>query len=133
MIALCALSALLVPFGDGIGLIVILALMGLFFFSDQPILTAAALDLVGEGVAATTLGVLSFSRFLLSATSPIIAGILYNINIDYTFYYIAGLFGIAALILLAIPLPKVVTAGHHDDHGHDDHGHDDHRHGGHNH
>ena len=111
MIFIGVMTVLLVPFsGNSIFLILILALLGTFLFSDQPILTAAALDLVGEGVAATTLGVLSFSRFLLSATSPIIAGILYNINIDYTFYYIAGLFGVAALILLAIPLPKTVTA-----------------------
>ena len=134
MIFIGVMTVLLVPFsGNSIFLILILALLGTFLFSDQPILTAAALDLVGEGVAATTLGVLSFSRFLLSATSPIIAGILYNINIDYTFYYIAGLFGVAALILLAIPLPKVVTAGHHDDHGHGGHGHDDHGHDDHGH
>ena len=127
MIFIGVMTVLLVPFsGNSIFLILILALLGTFLFSDQPILTAAALDLVGEGVAATTLGVLSFSRFLLSATSPIIAGILYNINIDYTFYYIAGLFGVAALILLAIPLPKVVTAGHHDDQGHGGHGHSSH-------
>ena len=32
MLTLCALTALLVPFGDGIGLIIILALLGVFFF-----------------------------------------------------------------------------------------------------
>ena len=32
MLALCALTALLVPFGEGAGLIVILALLGVFFF-----------------------------------------------------------------------------------------------------
>ena len=66
MLGLCALTALLVPFGEGVGLIIILALMGVFFFSDQPILTAAALDVVGEEVAASTLGVFSFSRFILT-------------------------------------------------------------------
>ena len=105
MIALCALSALLVPFGDGIGLIVILALMGLFFFSDQPILTAAALDTVGQGVAASALGVFSFSRFALGAASPIIAGELFDsIGIESTFFYISGTYLIATLVLAVVPL-----------------------------
>ena len=105
MIALCALSALLVPFGEGIGLIVILALMGLFFFSDQPILTAAALDTVGQGVAASALGVFSFSRFALGAASPIIAGELFDsIGIESTFYYISGIYLLATLVLVVVPL-----------------------------
>jgi len=106
MLLLSILTILLVPYGYGIGLIVILALLGTFLFSDQPILTAAALDIVGEGVAATTLGVLSFSRFALGAVSPLIAGALYEANLDYTFYYTAGLFGLATLILLFIPMPR---------------------------
>ena len=142
MLFLGVLTVLLVPFGQGIVLLVILALLGTFLFSDQPILTAAALDVVGEGVAASTLGILSFSRFVLSASSPLIAGYLYNQNSDFTFYYIAGLFGLAALILLFLSLPKVQTAGRqvqsHDGHGHGEHreeghGHHGHRDGGHQH
>ena len=106
MLLLSILPILLVPYGHGIGLLVILALLGTFLFGDQPILTAAALDIVGEGVATTTLGVLSFSRFVLSAASPLIAGPLYEANLDYTFYYTAGLFALATLILMLIPMPR---------------------------
>ena len=112
MIALCALSALLVPFGEGIGLIVILALMGLFFFSDQPILTAAALDTVGQGVAASALGVFSFSRFALGAASPIIAGELFDaVGIESTFFYISGIYLLATLVLLVVPLAVSAQPG----------------------
>ena len=104
MIFLCIMTVLLVPYGQGWILIAILALLGTFLFSDQPILTAAALDVVGEGVAATTLGVISFSRFILSAASPIIAGLLYNANVTYPFYYIAALFAVAAIIMFMICL-----------------------------
>lgn len=105
MLTLCALTALLVPFGDGIGLIVILALLGIFFFSDQPILTAAALDIVGDRVAASTLGVFSFSRFVLAAASPLIAGKLYDeVGIEATFFYIAGTYLVGTVVLLAVPL-----------------------------
>ena len=101
LIFLATLSWLLVVFGDGAGLAVIIALLGLFLYSDQPILTAAALDIVGHDVATTTLGVLSFSRFALSAVSPLIAGFLYQAwGIDSTFQYVAVLFALAAVILM---------------------------------
>ena len=123
MLLLCILTILLVPYGYGIGLIVILALLGTFLFSDQPILTAAALDIVGEGVAATTLGVLSFSRFALGAVSPLIAGALYEANLDYTFYYTAGLFALATLILLLIPMPRTQEGTEPGNHGPGNHDH----------
>lgn len=123
MLLLSILTILLVPYGHGIGLIVILALLGTFLFSDQPILTAAALDIVGEGVAATTLGALSFSRFVLSAASPLIAGALYEANLDYTFYYTAGLFALATLILLLIPMPKAQAGTEPGNHGSGNHDH----------
>lgn len=105
MLGLCALTALLVPFGEGVGLIIILALMGVFFFSDQPILTAAALDVVGEEVAASTLGVFSFSRFVLAAASPLIGGQLFDeVGIESTFFYISGIYLLATVVLLAVPM-----------------------------
>ena len=105
MLGLCVLTALLVPFGEGIGLIIILALLGTFLFSDQPILTAAALDVVGEKVAASTLGVFSFSRFVLAAASPLIAGKLFDAQgIEYTFFYISGIYLLGTIVLLAVPL-----------------------------
>ena len=117
LVALCVLTSLLVPFGEGALLLVMLAVLGIFLFSDQPILTAAAMDIVGDGVTATTLGVISFSRFAFGAASPLIAGKLYETNIDFVFYYVAGLFALATVVLLAIPLK---ASGHAPatDHGH---------------
>ena len=125
MVFLCVVTLLLVPFGQGWTLLVLIALLGTFIFSDQPILTAAALDLVGEGPAATTLGVLSFSRFGMSAASPIIGGVLYGIEPHYIFYYIASLFALATLVLLIVPLSGAGHGahGHGDGHGHG-HGHE---------
>ena len=105
MLALSALTALLVPFGEGAGLIIILALLGVFFFSDQPILTAAALDIVGDKVAASTLGVFSFSRFVLAAASPLIAGELFDeVGIESTFFFVASIYLLATVVLIAVPL-----------------------------
>jgi len=148
MLGLAVLTALLVPFGDGIGLIIVIALLGIFLFSDQPILTAGALDVIGEGVVASTLGVFSFSRFALAAASPLIAGKLFDsIGIDATFYYIAGLYVVATVVLLLVPMatPRHSAGdghhGHGGGHGHGDghgdghgeeHGHE-HEHDGHGH
>ncbi len=134
MTFLAAITLLMVPFGESrVAMTVLLAALGIFLYSDQPILTAAAMDIVREGTAATTLGLLSTSRFILSAASPIIAGWLYGINFDYLFYYTAALYLAAAVILLVVRLPQLAPVddhhGGHDDHGHDhhdDHGHEHH-------
>ena len=104
MIFLAALSLLLALFGEGDALPVIVAALGIFLYSDQPILTAAALDVVGASVAGTMLGVLSFSRFALAAASPLIAGAMYDADTAFPFFYVAGLFALATAILLAVPL-----------------------------
>ena len=107
LILLCTLSLLLVPFGDGFTLPIILAFLGLFLFSDQPILTAAALDMVDDSVATTTLGVLSFSRFIMGGASPLIAGGLSHAwGFNAIFYYAAAPFALAAVVLTAVPLRK---------------------------
>ena len=150
MLFLAVVTFLMAPFGSDLALMtVLLAALGLFLYSDQPILTAAAMDIVREGTAATTLGLLSTSRFILSAASPLIAGWLYVINYDYLFYYTGALYLVAAALLAVIRLPQLAPEpdhhdghghGHHDDHGHGgghgghgDHGghHGDHGHGGH--
>ena len=127
MLGLAVLTALLVPFGEGIGLIVVIALLGIFLFSDQPILTAGALDVIGEGVVASTLGVFSFARFALAAASPLIAGILFDSSgIEATFLYIAGLYVVATVILMIVPMaaPRHSAGDGHHGHGHEGHGHD---------
>ena len=105
----------MVWYGDGISLVILLALLGTFFYSDQPILTAAALDIVGSGVATTTLGSLSFVRFILSAASPLIAGFLYETySMDHVFFYISALMLTAAIILFAMPSRLLTQPSSHD-------------------
>ena len=114
---LAATSFFLGSASSGIMLIVIIALMGTFLFGDQPVLTALALDVAGEGVATTVLGVLSFARFLFAASSPLIAGAIYDSRgANATFIYVAVLFAIGAVVLLFVRAPKTERAavtGHH--------------------
>ena len=73
-----AIMLLLIFFGEGVVLPVLIALLGLFVYPDQPILTAAFLDLVDDEVVSTALGIASFVGFLLSALTPMVVGALYE-------------------------------------------------------
>lgn len=101
----CLITLLLIPFGQGIPLTVLIVFLGLFLYPDQPILNAATLDTVGREVASTALGLTSFIAFIMSAASPLIAGALYEFaGIDATLYYVGGLFGLAAVVMALLPL-----------------------------
>ena len=114
MLFLSVVVVLMANFGEGVPLVILLILLGTFFYSDQPILTASALDIVGEGVATTTLGALSFARFVLSASSPIIAGYLYDTySMETVFYYVAGLMLLAAVVLAVTKLKPSERAAEH--------------------
>ncbi len=122
MSVLATLTLLMAFYGDNLaGMTILLAGLGLFLYSDQPILTAAAMDIVREGTAATTLGMMSTSRFAFSAASPVIAGWLYDINPDNLFYYTAALYAAAILILTLIRLPRLAPAANQEG-GHAGHG-----------
>lgn len=112
LFCLCALSMLIVTTGEGVVWTILLIMLGFFLYSDQPILTATALDLVGKDVTTTTLGILTFFRSVLSAASPLLAGLLYQTRgIDTVFYFTAGLFALASLMLLCVPLSGIRNGG----------------------
>ena len=103
----CLVALAMVPFNDGIALTVAVALMGMFLYPDQPILTAAVLDVVGREVASTGLGVVSCIAFMMSAGSALVAGAIYQtMGFTETMYYIAALFGLAALVFAVLPLAR---------------------------
>ena len=105
----CVFALMIILFDSGVGLTIAIGLLGLFLYPDQPILTAAYFDMVGREVATTGLGVVSFSSFLMAAASPLIAGGIYETaGFDAALYYIAGLFGLAALLLIFLPLSRKI-------------------------
>ena len=74
----CVLALGLLAFDSGVLLTVCVALLGLFLYPDQPILTAAVFDAVESEVASTGLGFVSFVGSLMAVVSPLIAGGLYE-------------------------------------------------------
>ena len=100
-----AALALLLLFNDqGVGLTITVALLGLFLYPDQPILTAVVLEMVGPEVATTGLGIAGFIEFMMAALSPLIVGGLYEaVGVERAVYYIAALFSLAASVLMRLP------------------------------
>lgn len=105
----CVLTLLMVGFNDGVSLTITIALLGLFLYPDQPILTAALFDVLGREEATIGLGVVSFVSFLMAAVSPLIAGGLYEVwGFQAGLYYVATLFALAAVIFALLPLNKKI-------------------------
>ena len=93
------LTILLATFGHGITFTVLICLLGVFLRSDYALLSAAILDIVGQKVATTMLGVLSFLRFVMAAISPLIAGYLYQFfGMKATLFFVAALFIMSAAV-----------------------------------
>ena len=105
-----AITLLLIFFGEGVVLPVLIALLGLFVYPDQPILTAAFLDLVDDGGVSTALGIASFFGFLLSALSPMVVGAVYEfVGVSAALYCIGSLFFVAAILLVPLKLTRPDT------------------------
>ena len=101
----CVVALGLVVFDGGIMLTVTIALLGLFLYPDQPILTATIFDVVGREVASTGLGVVAFASFLMSALASVIAGALYeSTGFAGAVYFIAALFAVSAVVFLLLPV-----------------------------
>ena len=105
----CVLAMMIVVFDDGISLTITIALLGLFLYPDQPILTAALFDVLGREEATIGLGVVSFVSFLMAATSPLIAGAIYEISGFHAgMIYVAVLFALAAVVFTLLPLENQI-------------------------
>ena len=101
----CLVVLMLTAFDTGISLTISVALLGLFLYADQPVLTAAVFDFIGRDVANTSRGMVSFAGALMGAASPLIAGVLYEAASFFaTAYYVAALFAIAAIVFLVLPI-----------------------------
>ena len=105
----CGISLALIFFSQGIMLAVLVVLLGMFLYPDQPIITATTLDLVESEVSSTVLGITATIALAMSTLSPLLAGIIYqNFGIDLVMIYVAFLFATASIIFFILPLNKPI-------------------------
>ncbi len=86
-------------FGQGVMFTVLIILLGLSIRSDYSLINATIIDIVKGRVENTMLGILSFSRCLMGAAAPLIAGALYQYSgMKATLLFVGLLFLAAAII-----------------------------------
>ena len=108
----CAISLLMIAFDTGVSFTITIALLGMFLYPDQPILTAALFDVLDREEGTIGLGVVSFASFLMAAASPLVAGAIYEISgFQAGLYYVSALFGVAALVFAMLPLTRQTEPG----------------------
>ncbi len=100
---------LMVIAGDGIGLTITIALLGIFLYSVPSLIQAAAMDAAeGKKLEGTLIGLLWGNNALFGAISPVIAGALAGVfGFEVTFYYAAALFLAGGLLAFWLPPPRV--------------------------
>ncbi|MBW1962151.1 MAG: MFS transporter [Deltaproteobacteria bacterium] len=101
------LTLMLALFGKGFLFTLIIVFLGISIRSDYSILSATILDIAGDKVATTMLGILSFSRFIMAAISPLIAGALYQyLGMQAALFFVAALFASSGIIFALTDLNK---------------------------
>ena len=95
-------------FDEGIGLVILIGLLGMFFFSVMPIVTAATMDRVPKGSEGSGTALNFIGMSLIGFMSPVISGIIYA---KYNFEGIsifAGVIAVSGILLCTfLPMKKV--------------------------
>ncbi len=97
---------LMLWFGASIGLTISIALFGLFLYSVNSLVQAAAMDLSeGMKLEGSFIGLLWGNNALFGAVSPIIAGVLAGaFGFQAVFYYAGAIFFLVGLLALRLPM-----------------------------
>ena len=94
-------------FGSGWSFTLILALIGLFLYSVNPIMMAAAIDATKKGTEASGVALMFAGSAVFGSISPIIAGWLReSFGMDGVFYYAGIIVTLVAFAALFVPLRK---------------------------
>ena len=98
----------LLPFGSGLSFTLILALLGMFLYSINPVMLATAVDAVPRGTEASATALMFTGAAFFGAMSPVIAGRIRELSsMDVVFLYISGIAGLVAAAALFAPMRKV--------------------------
>ncbi|MDP3063065.1 MAG: MFS transporter [Chloroflexota bacterium] len=97
----------LVIAGAGPGLVLTLLCISIFVYALGAVVLAAAMDLSGKAVGATTVGLLFGGNFVFSFISPLIAGQLRDsFGTNAVFLYAGSAVIASAFIILVLPLRR---------------------------
>ena len=105
---LTILSGLLLYFDSGIGFTVILACTGIFLYSVNPIMMAAAIDATDRGTESSGVALMFTGGSILGALSPILAGQLrQTFGMDAVFIYTTTILTVVTIGSLLVPMKRL--------------------------
>ena len=112
MIAMILMSIFLflfLIFKTGIGLIVLMSLLGMFFFSVMPIITAATMDRVPTGSEGSGTALNFIGMSVVGFISPLFAGFIYSIYGFDGISIMSGTIAVFGVVLCGLlPIKRVV-------------------------
>jgi|TARA_B110000263_G_C15273862_1_gene494878 FSR family fosmidomycin resistance protein-like MFS transporter len=107
LFSISSLILLLIVFGDGFSLVVILGMLGIFLYTVNPVMLAAAIDGAPKGTESSVTALMFTGPSIFGAISPVIAGLLKaNWGMDSVFLYAGCIVGIVAVVALVVPMNK---------------------------
>ena len=113
LLSVLFLLMILVPGGIWLGLVI--AAAGCFFYGTANITTAAVMDVAGDNVQSSSMGVMSLASQPFTLLSPVITGFLVEgYGMHAAFWYAAVLQAVSTVILIPIKFkkPQPKSSGH---------------------
>jgi MFS family permease len=105
--AISALVFCLLPFGDGLALTIILACLGIFLYSINPVMLATSIDAVPKGTESSVTAIMFTGPAIFGAIAPVLAGRLRELyGMDAVFIFTATIVGFVALAAVFTPMRK---------------------------
>jgi FSR family fosmidomycin resistance protein-like MFS transporter len=105
--AIALLVAALLLFGEGLSFALVLAFLGVFLYSINPVMLATAIDAAPRGIEASVTALMFTGSAIFGAISPVIAGRLRELHgMDGVFLYTAVIVGLVALASLFVPIRR---------------------------
>lgn len=104
-------AVLLALMGEGIMLTALVALMGAFLHTVEPVIQAWGLDLAhGRNLEGSVMGTLYAGNFILRGLAPLIlGGVIASLGFTVLFWYVA-IMDAAAFLLVAVSLPFILRS-----------------------
>ena len=105
MSAMTVLVFLFLQFDSGIPMTILIAVLGLFFFSVMPIINAAAMDMIDSGSEGSGTALMFTGGSIFGSITPIFAGLINQSNGFHGVVIFAGAIALAGAVLsLILPM-----------------------------
>lgn len=106
--AIAIIIAGMLMFEGGLPFTILLALLGLFLYTVNPVMLAAAIDAAPKGTESSVTALMFTGPSIFGAVSPVIAGFMRDSwGMDAVFIYASSIVAIVAVLSLVVPMRRL--------------------------